>query len=112
MFTTTTHHKARHILKENKRYFLLIAIQNEPRSFVGTVIIKNTTHLHFALFTFHDLTLVGYDTYCPSVYTTVSANNCFSIIFFELFKGIGINKAVDHLRHIVRLAISRKNSIE
>ena len=86
MFTAAAYHKAGNILQKNKRNFFLIAVHNKTRSFIGTVIVNNAAHLHFAFFVFYNQALIGNNANCPAINSCITAYNCFTIFFFKLFK--------------------------
>src|SRR5688500_14591752 len=105
MFASAAYHKTGHIPEEQKRNSFLVTIHNEPRGLISTVVVDHTTHLHFTLPAFYYFSLVGYYTNCPTIYSSVAANNRLSVISLELFKRVIINQPFDDIKHIIRPGI-------
>ncbi|MNS49189.1 hypothetical protein D3C72_817890 [compost metagenome] len=105
MLTTGTHHKAGYILQEDQWYFLLVTVLYKTGCFIGTVAIDYTAQLHFFFTTLYDRTLVGHNTYCPSVNTCITTYNGLTVILFELIEFRIIYDTLDDLDNIIRLII-------
>src|SRR5215218_5408371 len=103
MFTAAAYHESGNILQKHEWNFFLITIKDKPGCFVGTVIIYNAAHLHFTLPAFYNFSLVGNDAHSPSINSSITANDSFSVILFKLVKLGIVNKSLDHFHHIIGL---------
>src|SRR5690606_25373602 len=69
--------------------------------FIGTIVINNTSKLHFTFFGLYQFTLVGNYANGPTINTCVSRDNGLSITRFVFLKFRIINQAFNDFIHIV-----------
>ena len=105
MFAFAAHHKSSYILQKHQRDFFLVTIQNETCGFIGTIAINHTTQLHFAFLIFYHQTLIGNNTYSPTINSCIATNNCFAIIFFKFIQAIRIYNTINNIEHIIGFGI-------
>ena len=68
---TTLAHEAGHILEKHQRNLLLVAVENKPRSLIGTFTINYAADLHLSFPCLRDKPLVGDNSHCPPIDTCI-----------------------------------------
>ncbi len=86
LFTAGAYHKTGYILQEYQRDLFLVAVHDKAGCFIGTVVVNNAAHLHFAFLALHHFTLVGYNAYGPAIDAGITAEDGFAIILFKLIE--------------------------
>ena len=101
MLTAAAYHKSSNILQKHQGYFLLVAVHNEACGFICRITVDYPTKLHFGCATgflaFNNFTVIGHNTYSPSINTGIATDNGFTIIFLVGFKLTVVNQAVNNI---------------
>ena len=103
MLGLATDHKACNVLKENQRDTFLVTVGYKAGCLICTIGVDHPAYLHLPFAGLDHLALVGYNPYCPAIYTRIACENCLPIAFL-VFLPLGvIYQAEDQLLHIIGL---------
>jgi len=111
MFAAAADHKTSYIVQKDKGNFLLVTVHNEPRGFIGTIVINDPTHLQFSLFVFYHQPLICHNAHGPSLYPGITTKDRFAMMFLKLLKFTIVNDSFNHLNHVVRLTATHGENV-